>query len=60
MTELCAQADGPAHCGRLVEADQLKALPNLAMRDGDTLKVRCIRRARANSPTSSRCDGAKT
>ena len=39
ITELCAQADGPAHCGRLIEADQLKALPNLAVREGDTLKV---------------------
>lgn len=39
ITELCAQAEGPAHCGRLVEADQLKALPNLAVRDGGTLKV---------------------
>ena len=39
ITELCAQAEGPAHCGRLIEADQLKALPNLAIRDGATLKV---------------------
>ncbi len=36
---LCAQADGPAHCGRLIEAEQLKALPNLAVRNGDTLRV---------------------
>ena len=39
ITDLCAQAEGPAHCGRLVEADQLKALPNLAVRDGGSLKV---------------------
>jgi hypothetical protein len=39
ITELCAQAEGPAHCGRLVEAEQLKVLPNLAVRDGGTLKV---------------------
>jgi hypothetical protein len=39
ITELCAQAEGPAHCGRLVEADQMKALPNLAVRDGGTLMV---------------------
>jgi len=39
ITELCAQADGPAHCGRLIEADQLRTLPNLAVRDGATLKV---------------------
>jgi len=36
---LCARADGPAHCGRLIEAEQLKALPNLAVRNGDTLRV---------------------
>lgn len=39
VLELCAQVEGPAHCGRLVEAEQLKGLPNLAVRDGDTLKV---------------------
>ena len=39
VTELCAQAEGTAHCGRLIEADQLKALPNLAIRDGARLKV---------------------
>jgi len=39
ITELCAQAEGPAHCGRLLEADQLKALPNLAVREGAKLKV---------------------
>jgi hypothetical protein len=39
IDELCRDADGPAHCGRLLEAEQLKAFPNLAVRDGDTLKV---------------------
>jgi hypothetical protein len=39
VIELCSGADGPAHCGRLVEAEQLKQLPNLATRDGDTLTV---------------------
>ena len=39
VLELCAQVEGPSHCGRLVEAEQLKALPNLAARDGDTLRV---------------------
>lgn len=39
VTELCSRAEGPAHCGRLIEAEQLKALPNLATRDGATLKV---------------------
>jgi hypothetical protein len=35
----CAQAEDPAHCGRLVEEVQLKRLPKLATRDGATLKV---------------------
>ena len=39
LTEVCAQAEDSAHCGRLVEAMQLARLPNLATRDGTTLKV---------------------
>ena len=39
VTELCAGAEGPAHCGRLIEANQLSALPNLAVREGGTLKI---------------------
>jgi hypothetical protein len=39
LATVCAQAEGPAHCGRLVEAVQLRRLPNLATRDGATLKV---------------------
>jgi len=39
VAELCANADGQAHCGQLIEAEQLKVLPNLAVRDGDTLRV---------------------
>lgn len=35
----CAQTDGPAHCARKIEEIQLKRLPNLATRDGNTLKV---------------------
>jgi len=40
MMELCANVEGPAHCARIVEAEQLKTLPDLAKRDGDTLTVR--------------------
>lgn len=36
---LCAEVESPGHCGRKVEAEQLKSLPSLAVRDGDTLKV---------------------
>jgi hypothetical protein len=39
VIELCAQTESPGHCGRRIEAEQLKTLPNLAVRDGDTLKV---------------------
>jgi len=39
VLELCAQVEGPSHCGRSVEAEQLKTLPNLAVRDGDTLRI---------------------
>jgi hypothetical protein len=39
VLELCAQVESPGHCGRRIEAEQLKALPNLATRDGDTLRV---------------------
>lgn len=38
--ELCANVEGPAHCARAIEAEQLKTLPDLAKRDGDTLTVR--------------------
>ena len=40
VATLCANADGPAHCARLVEQVQLRRLPDLATRDGASLKVR--------------------
>ena len=39
IAKLCGEAEGQAHCGRLVEAEQLKRLPGLAQRDGDTLRI---------------------
>jgi len=36
---LCAQADDAAHCARLIEQTQLKRLPGLARREGDSLLV---------------------
>lgn len=39
VAKLCRDAEGPAHCMRLVEAQQLKRLPGLAVRDGNTLTV---------------------
>jgi hypothetical protein len=39
LAEVCAQAEDSANCGRLVEAVQLKRLPNLARREGNVLSV---------------------
>jgi hypothetical protein len=39
VTKLCSEAEGLAHCGRLVEAEQLKRLPGLAARDGSALRI---------------------
>jgi len=39
LAEWCANAEDASHCGRLVEAQQLKRLPGLATRDGLNLKV---------------------
>ena len=39
LAAACAQTEGSAHCARKVEAIQLQRLPNLATRNGDTLKV---------------------
>jgi hypothetical protein len=36
---ICTGAEDSAHCGRLVEAEQMKRLPHLATRDGLELKV---------------------
>lgn len=39
LATLCANVEDAAHCGRVVEAEQLKRLPNLAHRDGVNLRV---------------------
>ena len=39
IAELCVNADGAAHCGRLIETVQLKRLPGLARREGNALVV---------------------
>jgi hypothetical protein len=39
IARLCGEAEGPQHCGRLIEAEQLKRLPGLAMRDGTRLRL---------------------
>src|SRR5262249_19045640 len=39
IAKLCVDAEGTSQCGRRIEQVQLKRLPNLATRDGATLKV---------------------
>jgi len=39
IREICANAEGAAHCGRLVETVQIQRLPGLARRDGANLLV---------------------
>jgi hypothetical protein len=39
VSEACANADGTAHCGRLIETLQLQRLPGLARREGNVLTV---------------------
>jgi hypothetical protein len=39
VREACANADGTAHCGRLIETLQLQRLPGLARREGNVLTV---------------------
>jgi hypothetical protein len=39
ITALCTNAEDQAHCGRLVEARQLRRLPKVVERDGDELRV---------------------
>jgi hypothetical protein len=39
LAQWCGEAEDAAHCGRLVEQQQLKRLPGLARRDGVHLRV---------------------
>jgi hypothetical protein len=39
ITRLCTDAEGPAHCARKVEAEQMRRLPGIATRDGNSLRV---------------------
>ena len=39
IARICANAEGSSRCARLVEEEQLKRLPNLAVRDGAALRV---------------------
>jgi hypothetical protein len=48
LAQICAQAEDSANCGRLVEAVQLKRLPNLARREGNVLSVSLYPSGNAN------------
>jgi hypothetical protein len=39
LAQWCAEAEDMAHCGRLIEQQQLKRLPGLARREGVELRV---------------------
>ena len=55
----CAQTEGSAHCARKVEEIQLKRLPNLATRDGDTLKVSLYPTGAASFTDTEALNGGK-
>jgi hypothetical protein len=39
LAQWCAEAEDMAHCGRLIEQQQMKRLPGLATREGVALKI---------------------
>jgi hypothetical protein len=56
----CAEAEDPAHCGRLVEAVQLKRLPSLAVREGTVLKVSLFPSGTATFTDTEALNGGRT
>jgi hypothetical protein len=39
LAQWCGEAEDMAHCGRLIEQQQLRRLPGLARRDGTSLRI---------------------
>ncbi len=60
ISRVCAQAEGTAHCGRMVEELQLKRLPNLAVRDGVTLRVSLFPSGLATFTDTEALNGGRT
>jgi hypothetical protein len=60
LASVCAQAEGPAHCARLVEQLQLKRLPNLAVRDGRTLRISLYPTGSVTFTDSDALDGGRS
>lgn len=58
IASTCAGADGLAHCGRLIEAIQLKRLPGLAVREGDALHVSLFPSGRTSFQDAPEADRA--
>lgn len=60
LEAICAQAEDPPHCGRLVEAMQLKRLPNLARREGAVLSVSLYPSGTATFTDSDDAEGGRS
>lgn len=60
VAKLCADAEDQAHCGRLIEAQQMARLPGLAVRDGDDLRIALYPSGTATFRDVVRISGART
>lgn len=60
LAAACAGVDGPANCARRIEDIQLKRLPNLAVREGETLKVSLYPTGVATFTNTEALDGGRT
>ena len=60
VAAICAEAEDPAHCGRLVEAVQMQRLPALAIREGAVLKISLFPSGTATFTDTEALDGGRT
>jgi len=60
VAELCANAEDPSHCGRLIEEAQMKRLPGMVERAGDELRVTLFPTGAVTFRDSVAVSGAKT
>ncbi|MEP7205458.1 MAG: hypothetical protein ABI920_00855 [Casimicrobiaceae bacterium] len=60
LASTCGSAEGLAHCGRMVEAVQMRRLPNLAVREGDVLYVTLYPSGRASFTDSVSTSGSRS
>lgn len=59
IARLCANAEGLAHCGRLVEEVQMQRAPGLAARSGDVLTITLYPAGRVAFADDPAVDGGK-